>query len=389
LLTFVSLSQYHYYRNRSIYNEIRVLVSAYVWMTGFGNFLYFDKKQDFSLERMVSMWVRINYFPLMLSIFLGVKLELYYVVPLHTVGFFVTGATCYGAKLLREKFPDKLNHEKANMAAIGICLLIHILFFETSMKNILTWFSHEYEFRFRTDKYSAWFGMLSGFLYARAKAYMQWCYGEDDNGSEVASGDGEQGKKTQNPKKQQAMYIQRAIGVMLILGWYFIYGHESDKHKYNPIHPFVFWMPIAGWLMLRNSSKRLTEMNSTMLDFFGRITLETYVLQFHVFMCQNVQHIPVIIPGSGVNGFSLLKIINMLVTGAGFIALAYYARKATTTTQEAITELVTDLKKKYKLCGGSTEEEVPFTSIKPTFGIIEDEHDSTPNKESSEKDEEE
>ena len=38
---------YHYYRARFIYNEIRVFVSSYVWMTGFGNFLYFDRKKDF------------------------------------------------------------------------------------------------------------------------------------------------------------------------------------------------------------------------------------------------------------------------------------------------------------------------------------------------------
>jgi len=39
---------YHYYRARYVYNEIRVFVSAYVWMTGFGNFLYFEKSADFS-----------------------------------------------------------------------------------------------------------------------------------------------------------------------------------------------------------------------------------------------------------------------------------------------------------------------------------------------------
>lgn len=86
---------YHYYRMYAVYNEIRVFVSAYVWMTGFGNFLYFDKTKDFSLERAVSMWIRINYFPLMLSVFINVPLELYYVVPLHTAGFFIAMATCF------------------------------------------------------------------------------------------------------------------------------------------------------------------------------------------------------------------------------------------------------------------------------------------------------
>lgn len=391
---------YHYYRNRSIYNEIRVFVSAYVWMTGFGNFLYFDKKQDFSLERMVSMWMRINYFPIMLSLFLGVKLELYYVVPLHTVGFFMTMATCYLAKVLRDKYPQKLDHEKANMAALGICLLVHVLFFETSAKGLLTWFSPEYSFRFGTDKYSAWIGMVCGFLWGRFKTYMQWCYGVDDsNGdssaaSEVSSGDSEADtKKLQNPKKQQAMYIQRASGFALILGWYFMFGSETNKVVYNPRHPFVFWMPIAGFLLLRNSSKRLTEMHSTVLEFLGRITLETYVLQFHVFMCKNVQFIPVVIPGSGVNGLAVLKFVNMLITGAGFIALSWYARQSTIVIQESVTELVTDMKKKY--LGGGTSSSAGqndnLMKTKPTLGIIDEPEDSTPMKgpQKDKKDEEE
>ena len=79
---------YHYYRAYYMYNEIRVFVSAYVWMTGFGNFQFFEKKKDFSLARIVSMVTRINFFPVLLTLTVsgGLKdlFRLYYVVPLHT-----------------------------------------------------------------------------------------------------------------------------------------------------------------------------------------------------------------------------------------------------------------------------------------------------------------
>ena len=39
---------YHYFAAAEMYNAIRVLIAAYVWMTGFGNFLYYYKTQDFS-----------------------------------------------------------------------------------------------------------------------------------------------------------------------------------------------------------------------------------------------------------------------------------------------------------------------------------------------------
>lgn len=313
---------YHYYRMYDVYNEIRVFVSAYVWMTGFGNFLYFDKKKDFSLERAVSMWIRINYFPLLLSFSINVKLDLYYVVPLHTVGFFVTMFTCYLSHILEK--PTGWPSTKRNMIAIAVCLLVHVLFYETPAVDVLKIFGDEYHFRFQADKYSAWVGIVSGFAWFKFKEFMQWCYNVESQGAQQVV----------------AMWAQRIGGAGLIFMWYALFGHIQDKYTYNPVHPYVFWLPIAGWLMIRNSSKLLTELHAGALEFFGRITLETYVLQFHVFMCNKVQHIPVVIPGAGADGTLLLKTLNMLLCGAIFVGLAFWARQITITTQNSVTELV-------------------------------------------------
>jgi len=311
---------YHYYRMYSVYNEIRVFVSAYVWMTGFGNFLYFDKKQDFSVERMVSMWLRINYFPLMLSFFLKVDIALYYVVPLHTVGFFVTMATCFIAHKLEHKIG--MGYWSSRGAAVAISLIAHALFYETSAVDFLKYFSDDIHVRFQIDKYTAWVGILSGLLWGKFTEYS-------------------------SPQKDTALanWGQRLIGAFLIGFWWYGFGYMSDKFAYNPIHPYIFILPVAGWLMIRNSSKCLTEIHCSVLEFFGRITLETYVLQFHVFMCRDVQHIPIVIPGSGADGPLVLKTANMLLCGVLFVALAYWARKVTVTTQMSVTELVRELMK--------------------------------------------
>ena len=42
---------YHYFAAAEMYNMIRVLIAAYVWMTGFNNFLYYYKSNDFSIVR--------------------------------------------------------------------------------------------------------------------------------------------------------------------------------------------------------------------------------------------------------------------------------------------------------------------------------------------------
>ena len=43
------------------YNAIRVMITCYVWMTGFGNFSFFYIKRDFSAVRLLQMMWRLNF----------------------------------------------------------------------------------------------------------------------------------------------------------------------------------------------------------------------------------------------------------------------------------------------------------------------------------------
>jgi fucose 4-O-acetylase-like acetyltransferase len=145
------------------------------------------------------------------------------------------------------------------------------------------------------------------------------------------------------------------VGVGLIAVWYFEFGSMTDKYQYNPLHPYVFVLAMIGWLMIRNSSKYLTECHSTFLEFLGRNTLETYVLQFHLFMNHKVQNIPIVIPGSGPTGNIVIKTLNMLLCGIIFVSVAILARKVTVSTQNTVVDLVTIIKK--KVVGGEEEND--------------------------------
>ena len=52
---------YHYFHAAETYNWIRVFVSSYVWLTGFGNFSFFYTKGDFGFVRMWRMIWRLNF----------------------------------------------------------------------------------------------------------------------------------------------------------------------------------------------------------------------------------------------------------------------------------------------------------------------------------------
>ena len=44
------------------YNAIRVYIAAYVWMTGYGNFLYYSKTGNFGAVRLCQTLFRLNFF---------------------------------------------------------------------------------------------------------------------------------------------------------------------------------------------------------------------------------------------------------------------------------------------------------------------------------------
>jgi hypothetical protein len=278
---------------------------------------------------------------------------LYYVVPLHTAAFFITMATCYLAKRLETYFP-RWTRDSRNMVAIATCLAVHVAFYETPAVEFLKVFSDEYYFRFQADKYSPWVGIFSGFLWHYFQTFLQWCHGPNlgiavvtttttNTSEDGAPTSGDSTALVELPRswsQVQAAWAQRVGGVGILALWYCLFGYMTDKFSYNPLHPYIFWMPVAGWLMIRNSSRYLTEIHLGVMEFFGRITLETYVLQFHVFMCNKVQHIPVVIPGATADGPEVLKVLNMLTCGAMFVGLAFWARKITVTTQTTLTELL-------------------------------------------------
>merc|ERR1719197_1293617 len=99
--------------------------------------------------------------------------------------------------------------------------------------------------------------------------------------------------------------------------WYYVFSLE--KRAYNALHPFTSFIPIACWLVLRNFVPCLRQRYLYLFAYLGRVTLETYILQFHVWM-----------KTTGVNGSpkSLLVLIpqsywlNFVVVSAIYIAVS-------------------------------------------------------------------
>ncbi len=85
----------------------------------------------------------------------------------------------------------------------------------------------------------------------------------------------------------------------------------------------------------------------------GQLTLETYVLQFHILMCHNVQHIIASSPG--------FPVTNFLVVGALFVGVSWVAREATIDIQKCVSKKMEKTESKYTPV--ATEEEKQMTSV--------------------------
>jgi hypothetical protein len=59
---------------------------------------------------------------------------------------------------------------------------------------------------------------------------------------------------------------------------------SPDKQDYNWWHPFISFIPILCFVTLRNSHRVLRNYHSVLFAWLGKCSLETYVLQYHIWL---------------------------------------------------------------------------------------------------------
>ena len=73
--------------------------------------------------------------------------------------------------------------------------------------------------------------------------------------------------------------------------------HSLPKAEYNMMHPFFFIVPIYAYIFIRNMSPTMRSYHSGMLHEMGKVTLETYLLQHHVWLTSNAKTLLNIVDG--------------------------------------------------------------------------------------------
>jgi len=243
---------YHYYAASETYNVIRVFITCYVWMTGFGNFSFFYIKRDFGVARILQMFWRLNLLVFLLMLTMNNFYITYYICPLHTFYFFLTLFTMW--------IFNSINHTvwAIRLKLLSVCAGIFVVWdlFDGAIFNVLwsPFLSTEsvrgakngvlWEWYFRTslDKYSCIWGMLFALNFPAVSNVLT--------------------KTEELPAVQQWIVKGSALCVWgAAFVWWLTGPFMATKNEYNLGNAFYAPIPMVFYILARNIRLTISTVN--------------------------------------------------------------------------------------------------------------------------------
>ena len=259
----------------------------------------------------------------------------YYFTPLVSMWYIVIYFTMVVGAQFNDRTPLVLCKILASAAFMtwfmGSSLLG--LFFDTLHRFCgIRWSSRDWSFRLRLDLWIVYVGMLAAIAVIKVREHrltdhLHW-----------------------------HMVVKTSIGISAAtILWFFAFElYQESKYTYNVWHPYISFLPILAFVILRNSNPILRSATSRAFAFIGKCSLETFVIQFHFWLAGDTKGVLLVVPGTR------WRPINFIVTTVMFIYLSDRVAHAATQITNSI-------------CGGSSPARalpLPVTAPAP----IHEEH---------------
>jgi len=265
-----------------IYRVIRLLVAAYLFMTGFGHTVFFYKRADYSLRRCAAVLIRLNMLSCILPYVMRTDYLFYYFAPLISFWYIVIYCTMAVGHEGNKSLVFLLS--KTVSSALLVNILIRFpgsfeIFFKILARSCnIHWDVIEWRFRLQLDSYIVYVGMLCAVLFIRI--------------SDALRSDAFAKPKFDKLVQRHFQHGRFALGslAVLILPIFFIVARKaSSKQEYNSWVPYISPIPILAFIILRNLSRHARNLHSSTFAWIGRHSLETFTLQFHIWLAADTK----------------------------------------------------------------------------------------------------
>lgn len=270
-------------------NLSRVILTCFIWISGYTHFAYFYKKNDYSSIRVMRVLWRLNFLAFFLCLTHSNSYLLYYVCPLQSYFFFMVYAIM---KVNKEVNYDryKLRVKLLVTALIiyfiwdldtGLFKLVHLPFFPVGPAEHGATSGPMWEWYFRTsmDHWTAFFGVVFAANAPIFSLFMRKLEAQHTRFQEWA------GK----------LIVGFAL-LVAVLVW--VFGPlQASVLEYSATHCYFIIIPIMAYVFWRNISVSLRQNTLELFYWTGESTLEAYLIHHHALFTSDGDTFLTIIPG--------------------------------------------------------------------------------------------
>ena len=250
--------------------------------------------------------VRLNLLTIILAYVMNTDYLFYYFAPLVSFWYIVVYVTMAFGSQYNDRTVFLVSKVLAAMSVTTLFIneewmLKEIFSILEGICNI-PWSAKESSFRLQLDYWIVYFGMLTAIAYTKVR----------DN------------RLTDHPLWSITVKVSVGTSMVGIL-WFF--GFEllqPSKFTYNHWHPYISWIPVISFVILRNANATLRSATSQVFGFVGKCSLETFIMQYHLWLAADTKGLLIVVP------WTRWRIPNMIVTTTIFVWLSHQVAQATT-----------------------------------------------------------
>ncbi|CAH0545848.1 unnamed protein product [Brassicogethes aeneus] len=299
--------------------HIKVLISAYIFLLSYEQFCYAFQMGDTGVVTLFRNLFKLNFMTVTLCLCMNRPYQFYHFVPLLSFWYVVN--YCFLA------FPPHISAQNSEnnmiqyfyllLKIIALFSVITILFMsEVFFEKIFVtrpWKAlfvttdddiHEWWFRWKLDRYSVLYGICFGVILHLAKKYS--VFTDTHHGNLFSRG------------VALSATFASFLGIGVYITVTFLCRNEFECSE---IHSYIVFLPVVSYVMLRNVSGALRTRYSSLFAWFGEISLELFISQYHIWLAADTHGVLVLIPG--------YPVLNVIVTSFIFVCASHEVHRVT------------------------------------------------------------